>query len=189
MARRCSSWFCIFSFSRLILSLSFICSSVSEALFALSFSFLSESFFFLLSRIVEINNSGVTGQILPPKNDFENARGPRYSAYAANLTYDRNTLIYISREISIVHPSVGLALLTSLNDKNSCQLFRMGLRDKTTPTSITPLIRANMSCTVATIFFSLAFLSLSVSMANPSHLVAHHSPVLLFFLLLSPWPT
>ena len=30
------------SFSRLILSLSFLCSSVSEALFALSFSFLSE---------------------------------------------------------------------------------------------------------------------------------------------------
>ena len=38
------------SFSRLILSLSFLCSSVSEALFALSFSFLSEHFsgFFLI---------------------------------------------------------------------------------------------------------------------------------------------
>ena len=33
------------SFSRLILSLSFLCSSVSEALLALSFSFLSERFF------------------------------------------------------------------------------------------------------------------------------------------------
>ena len=30
----------------------------------------------------------------------------------------------------------------SLNDKHSCQLFRMGLRDKTTPTLITPLIRS-----------------------------------------------
>ena len=59
---------------------------------------------------------------------------------------------------------------SSLNDKHCCQLFRMGLRDKTTLT--TPLIRANMNCAVATIFSSLAFLSLSVSMANLSRLVA-----------------
>ena len=50
---------------------------------------------------------------------------------------------------------------SSLNDKHSCQLFRMGLRDKTTPTSTTSLIRANWSCTVATIFSSLDFLSSS----------------------------
>ena len=61
---------------------------------------------------------------------------------------------------------------SSLNDKHSCQLFRMGLRDKTTPTSTTPLIRDNMSCAVATIFSSLDFLSSSVSMASLSHLVA-----------------
>ena len=61
---------------------------------------------------------------------------------------------------------------SSLNDKHICQLFRMGLRDKTTPTSTTPLIRANMSCAVATILFSLAFLSSSISMANLSHLLA-----------------
>ena len=48
----------------------------------------------------------------------------------------------------------------------------MGLRDKTTPTSTTPLIRANMTCAVATIFSSLVFLSSSVSMANLSRLVA-----------------
>ena len=54
---------------------------------------------------------------------------------------------------------------SSLNDKHSCQLFRMSLMDKTTPTLTTPLIRANMSC-------SLAFLSSSISMANLSHLVA-----------------
>ena len=48
----------------------------------------------------------------------------------------------------------------------------MGLRDKTTPTLTTPLIRANMICAVATIFSSLAFLSSSVSMANLSRLVA-----------------
>ena len=35
---------------------------------------------------------------------------------------------------------------SSLNDKHSCQLLRMGLRDKTTPTLTTPLIRSNMSC-------------------------------------------
>ena len=47
VARCCFTWFSIFSFSRLIVSLSFLCSSVSEALFALSFSFLSERFFFI----------------------------------------------------------------------------------------------------------------------------------------------
>ena len=59
-----------------------------------------------------------------------------------------------------------------MNDKHSCQTFRMGWRDKTTPTLTTPLIRANMSCVVATIFSSLAFLSLSISMVNLSRLVA-----------------
>ena len=48
----------------------------------------------------------------------------------------------------------------------------MGLSYKTTYTSTTPLIGANMSCAVATISSSLAFLSSSVSMANQSHLVA-----------------
>ena len=42
----------------------------------------------LLKRVVEINNMGVTGQSLPPKNDFEHARGLRNSAYAVNLTYE-----------------------------------------------------------------------------------------------------
>ena len=44
--------------------------------------------------------------------------GPRDSAYAVNLTYDRHTDIhndiYISPEISIEHPSVGLASLAQL---------------------------------------------------------------------------
>ena len=75
-----------------ILRLSFLCSSVYEALLALSYSFLSECFFFvmikLLYRVVEINNTGVTGQSLPPKNDFEHARGKRNSAYPVNLTYE-----------------------------------------------------------------------------------------------------
>ena len=48
----------------------------------------------------------------------------------------------------------------------------MGLRDKTTPISTTPLIRANMSWVVATIFSSLDFLSSSISKANLSRLVA-----------------
>ena len=44
-----------------------------------------------------INNTGVTGLLLlffSPKNDFEHARGPRNSAYAVNLIYDRHTPIY-----------------------------------------------------------------------------------------------
>ena len=45
-------WFSILSFSRLILSLPFLCSSVSEALLALSFSFLSERFFFVHAKAV-----------------------------------------------------------------------------------------------------------------------------------------
>ena len=50
-----------------ILSLSFLCSSVSEALFTLSLSFLSERFFFLMIKLLlersrKINNTGVTGQ-------------------------------------------------------------------------------------------------------------------------------
>ena len=68
------------SFSRLILNLSFLCSSVYEALFALiSFSFLSERFSSVhakaaLAYIIEMNNAGVTGRILPPNTDFEHAR-------------------------------------------------------------------------------------------------------------------
>ena len=61
---------------------------------------------------------------------------------------------------------------SSLNDKHTCQLFRMGLRDKITPTVTTSLIGANKSCVVTTIFSSLAFLSSSISMANLSRLVA-----------------
>ena len=60
---------------------------------------------------------------------------------------------------------------SSLNDKHSCQLFRMVLRGKPHPTSTTPLIRDNMGCAVATIFSSLAFLSSSVSMANLTRLI------------------
>ena len=48
--RRCLSWFSIFSFSRLILSLSFLCSSVSEAMLTLSLSFLSERSFFVHAK-------------------------------------------------------------------------------------------------------------------------------------------
>ena len=50
--------------------------------------------------------------------------------------------------------------------------FQNWFRDKTTPTLTTPLVRANMSCVVATIFSSLDFLTLSISMAKLSSLVA-----------------
>ena len=49
--------------------------------------------------------------------------------------------------------------------------FQNGFRDKSTPTLTTPLIRANISYAVATIFSSLDFLSSSVSMAKLSRLV------------------
>ena len=58
---------------------------------------------------------------------------------------------------------------SSLNDKHSC---RMGLRDKTTPTLTTPLIRSNLICAGSYHLSSLAFLSSSISTANLSHLVA-----------------
>ena len=51
-----------------ILSLSFLCSSISEALFTLSFSFLSECFFFvMIKRVVEINNMGAQVSLYRPK--------------------------------------------------------------------------------------------------------------------------
>ena len=48
----------------------------------------------------------------------------------------------------------------------------MSLSVKTTPTLTTPLIRANVSCVVATIFSSLAFFLRSIDMDNLSRLVA-----------------
>ena len=50
VARNCFSCFSVFFFSRLILSLSLLCSSVSDALFALSFSFISECFYFVHAK-------------------------------------------------------------------------------------------------------------------------------------------
>ena len=68
------------------------------ALFALRFSFLSEHFF------LAAQNLNLSMRVF----------GPRDSAYAVNLTYDRHTDTYISPEISIEHPSVGLASLAQL---------------------------------------------------------------------------
>ena len=107
VARRCFSWFSIFSFSRLILSLSFLCSSVSEALFALSFSYLSEHFFFIYAKAALVySRNDKHGLTLSMR-----VLGPQNSAYAINLIYDRHTNTYISHEILIEHPSVGLASL------------------------------------------------------------------------------
>ena len=66
MARRCFSWFSIF------VSLSLICSSVAEALFALCFSFLSEHFFLV--------------QVIPP--------------YAVNLKYDRHNIYHPKSQLN-----------------------------------------------------------------------------------------
>ena len=74
---------------------------------------------------------------------------------------------------------------SSLNDKHSCQLFRMDLRDKATPTLTTPLIRSNMSCAGSYHLVSLAFLSSSISTANLSRLVAASFSSISFALLSS----
>ena len=93
VARRCFPWSSVsddfffplvlllaLSLSRLILSLSFLCSSVSETLFALCFSFISEhfsGFFFVHGKAalayVKMNNMGVSGWFQPPKTDFDHA--------------------------------------------------------------------------------------------------------------------
>ena len=57
----------------------------------------------LYKRVDEINNTGVTGQSLPPENDFEHARGLRNSAYAVNLTYDRHTYRHTYIHTDIYH--------------------------------------------------------------------------------------
>ena len=59
-----------------------------------------------------MNNTGVTGLTAKKMTLSMHAFGPRNSAYAVNLTYETyRQHIYISREISIEHPSVGLASL------------------------------------------------------------------------------
>ena len=111
--------------------------------------------------------------------------GPCDSAYAVNLTYNRHTDIYISPKISIEHPSVGLAPLTQLKKYFPLQGERAhSLKKKKVFDIKSKLIhsffcssfflrlRANLSCVVATIFSSLAFLSTSISMANLSCLLA-----------------
>ena len=63
-----------------------------------------QSGYTLLSMVLTAQNLTFSMRVL----------GPRHSAYTDNLTYDRHTPIYISREISIEHPSVGLASLAQL---------------------------------------------------------------------------
>ena len=45
--------------------------------------------------------------------------GPRNSAYAVNLTYSSTNGRHVSREISIEHPSVGLASLAQLSSHST----------------------------------------------------------------------
>ena len=84
-------------------------------------------------------------------------------------------------------------MLLEHHDKDSCQLFRMGLRNTTTPTSNTPLIRANMSCGVATMSCGVATIFSSLSLlVGP--LLCQPEPfgsciIFRFFLLLSPRST
>ena len=85
------------SFSRLILSLSFLCSSVYVALFALSFSFLSERFSSVHAKAATAYSRRVllVGFYRPILTLSMRAFGPRISAYAFWTTTDIPTDIYI----------------------------------------------------------------------------------------------
>ena len=61
-----------------------------------------------------MNKTGVTGLTAKKKTLSMRVFGPRNSAYAINLTYETYRQHIISREISIEHPSVGLASLAQL---------------------------------------------------------------------------
>ena len=143
VARRCFSWssvsddlffsscsclvlLLVLSFLHLILSFSFLCSSVSGALFALSFSILGERCFFRLLFFVHAKAALVNFN-WPKLTLSMRVFGSRNSAHAFWHTYflygfpvDKPTYIhtyihiYISCEISIEQPSVGLASLAQL---------------------------------------------------------------------------
>ena len=77
-----------------------------------------------------MNNTGVTGLTAKKKTLSMRVFGPRNSAYF-DIRDIPTTYIYISREISIEHPSVGLASLAQLvasvrlGCSNSSLLFTM----------------------------------------------------------------
>ena len=82
--------------------------SVAEALFVLSFPFLIECFFFVHAKaaVTDHNHPKMTlsmrvGHVIPP-------------THLDTTDILTHTHIYISREISIEHPSVGLASLSQL---------------------------------------------------------------------------
>ena len=68
------------------------------------FNFTSLQSFFVHDKAAvarsRINNTGVTGHSLPPKNDFEHARGLRNSAYAVNWASVASPTLGCSIEIS-----------------------------------------------------------------------------------------
>ena len=95
------SWFSVFLYSHLILCLYFLCSSVTEALFALSFSFLCERFVFIhaKSALAYIRNEkhGCHGSVFNrPKITLSmRVLGPRTSAYEFRVTPDLHLYLYI----------------------------------------------------------------------------------------------
>ena len=107
------------SFSRLILSLSFLCSSVSETLFALSFLFLSERFSSVHAK-VEMNNTGVTGRIVPPNTDFEHARVWATFFCLRFLAHDRH---YICNSYTMGSRSISEEMPVSRGCSPSARVF------------------------------------------------------------------
>ena len=102
---------------------------------------------------------GVTGQTLPPKNDFEHTRGLRISAYAVNLTYDRHTYrhIYIYHAKSRLNTPVWGSLrspnyrVVNYFDISVC--FRIPSRKDCTH-DVKIIIRHNRESSCVALFFS-----------------------------------
>ena len=94
----------------------------SVVFYFLIFASYPQSFFFLMIKllysVVQINSTGVTGQSLPPKNDFEHARGLRNSAYAVNLTYETYRHIYIYIHIYHAKSQLNTPVWGSLRSPN-----------------------------------------------------------------------
>ena len=65
----------------------------------------------LLKRIVETNNTGVTGRVLPPNTDFEH--GPRNSAYVfgprqTHTLYTKYSTLPRGISVYYIEPKVGI---------------------------------------------------------------------------------
>ena len=135
---------------------------------------------------------GITGRILPPNTDFEQC-ACLIHVIPRDLTYDRHThiYIYIPREISIEHPSVGLASLAQLYGctvqvcfcflqpcSQGCHKVATSLSTLPQPCStvIIPLQPAHYNPVTTMSCFSQACHNLVTSLSQPCHNIEIFSP-------------